>query len=254
MAGVFMAPLTLSFGWQAALLWQALPVVVALLLLEYVRQGWDSGRDPTRQILSAGLWAPIKIFFERPDLRGLAFACFFYSGLQLCFIAFLTVHLTSKTSFDLVQAGWALALYQLAAVISRPIWGWLADKWVAARVLLAWQGFIMGAAAVLTGQFDLGWSQWIVLTLCAVAGISASGFTGLAYAEWARMGGAQRTEATGLGSGVMFTGVLLLPSIFSVAVTGLGDYGLPYGVVGGMAILSGLLLLRQKNTLPRFKA
>jgi hypothetical protein len=121
-------------------------------------------------------------------------------------------------------------------------------------VLLAWQGFIMGAAAVLTGQFDLGWSQWIVLTLCAVAGISASGFTGLAYAEWARMGGAQRTEATGLGSGVMFTGVLLLPSIFSVAVTGLGDYGLPYGVVGGMAILSGLLLLRQKNTLPRFKA
>ena len=254
MAGVFMAPLTLSFGWQAALLWQALPVVVALLLLEYVRQGWDSGRDPTRQILSAGLWAPIKIFFERPDLRGLAFACFFYSGLQLCFIAFLTVHLTSKTSFDLVQAGWALALYQLAAVISRPIWGWLADKWVAARVLLAWQGFIMGAAAVLTGQFDLDWSQWIVLTLCAVAGISASGFTGLAYAEWARLGGAQRTEATGLGSGVMFTGVLLLPSIFSVAVTGLGDYGLPYGVVGGMAILSGLLLLRQKNTLPRFKA
>jgi MFS family permease len=247
MAGLFMAPLTLSFGWQAALLWQALPVVVALLLLEYVRQGWDLDRDPTRQILSAGLWAPIKIFFERPDLRGLAFACFFYSGLQLCFIAFLTVHLTSKTSFDLVQAGWALALYQLAAVISRPIWGWLADKWVAARVLLAWQGFIMGAAAVLTGQFDLDWSQWIVLTLCAVAGISASGFTGLAYAEWARLGGAQRTEATGLGSGVMFTGVLLLPSIFSVAVTGLGDYGLPYGVVGGMAILSGLLLLRQKN-------
>lgn len=246
-AGIFMAPLTLKFGWQAALLWQALPVVVALLLLEYVRGTWDSDRDPTRQILSSGLWAPIKIFFERPDLRRLAFACFFYSGLQLCFIAFLTVHLTSKTSFDLIQAGWALALYQLAAVISRPIWGWLADKWVAARVLLAWQGFIMGTAAVLAGQFDLDWSQWIMLSLCAVAGISASGFTGLAYAEWARMGGAQRTEATGLGSGVMFTGVLLLPSIFSVAVTGLGDYGLPYGVVGGMAILSGFLLLRQKK-------
>ncbi|MDN3986776.1 MFS transporter [Zwartia vadi] len=248
MAGLIMAPMTLSFGWQTALLWQTVPVIVAILLLELARRDWDSDRDPTRQILSKGLLAPVQILFDRPELRRLALASFVYSGLQLCFIAFLTVHLTSKTGFNLVQAGWALAVYQLAAVVSRPIWGWLADKWLSAKLLLAWQGFIMGAAALLSGQFTESWSPAPVLMLCAVAGATASGFTGLAYAEWARLGGAQRTEATGLGSGLMFAGVLLLPSLFSVAVTYFDDFSLPYAIVGGLAALSGWLLLRQKGT------
>ena len=247
LAGLVMAPLTLRMGWQAALLWQTVPVLAAVLLLECARRSWDADRDPSRQIFSKGLFAPVQILFERPELRRLAFVSFVYSGLQLCFIAFITVHLTSKTSFNLVQAGWALAVYQLAAVISRPIWGWLADKWLSAHSLLVWQGFIMGATAFLTGQFGLGWPSWLVLSLCAVAGASASGFTGLAYAEWARLGGAQRTEATGLGSGLMFAGVLLLPSLFSVIVTAFDDYAVPYGFVGGLAALSGFLLLRQKK-------
>ena len=247
LAGLVMAPLTLRLGWQAALLWQTVPVLAAVLLLECVRRSWDVDRDPTRQILSKGLFAPVQILFDRPELRRLAFVSFVYSGLQLCFIAFITVHLTSKTSFNLVQAGWALAVYQLAAVVSRPIWGWLADKWFSAHSLLVWQGFIMGATAVLTGQFGLDWASWLVLSLCAVAGASASGFTGLAYAEWARLGGAQRTEATGLGSGLMFAGVLLLPSLFSVIVTTFDDYAVPYSFVGALAALSGFLLLRQKK-------
>jgi len=247
LAGLVMAPLTLSLGWQAALLCQTVPVMAAVLLLECVRRAWDVDRDPTRQILSKGLFAPVQILFDRPELRRLSFVSFIYGGIQLCFIAFLTVHLTSKTGFDLVQAGWALAIYQLAAVISRPIWGWLADKWISAQRLLAWQGFIMGGTAFLTGQFGLNWAPWLILTLCAVAGTTASGFTGLAYAEWARLGGAQRTEATGLGSGLMFAGVLLLPSLFSVAVTYFDDFSVPYGVVGGLAMLSGWLLWRQRS-------
>ncbi len=248
LAGLLMAPLTLSLGWQAALLWQTVPVLLVVVLLECARKGWDTDRDPSRQILSKGLFAPVQILFDRPELRRLSFVSFVYSGLQLCFIAFITVHLTSKTGFNLVQAGWALAVYQLAAVVSRPIWGWLADKWFTAHMLLAWQGFIMGVAAVLTGQFGMNWAPWLVLSLCAIAGASASGFTGLAYAEWARLGGAQRTEATGLGSGLMFTGVLLLPSLFSVIVTAFDDYSVPYAFVGGLAALSGFLLLRQKNS------
>jgi MFS family permease len=248
LAGLVMAPLTLSLGWQAALLWQTVPVLAAVLLLECARRSWDADRDPSRQIWSKGLFAPVQILFERPELRRLAFVSFVYSGLQLCFIAFITVHLTSKTGFNLVQAGWALAVYQLAAVISRPIWGWLADKWFSAHALLAWQGFIMGAAALLTGQFGMSWAPWLLLSVCAVAGASASGFTGLAYAEWARLGGAQRTEATGLGSGLMFAGVLLLPSLFSLTVTTFDDYGVSYGFVGGLAALAGWLLLRQKKS------
>ena len=167
-------------------------------------------------------------------------ASFVYTGLQLCFITFMTVHLTSKAGFDLIQAGQALAAYQIAGVISRPIWGWLADKVLAARWLLALQGIIMCATAVLAGQFGMDWPRLLVLAICAVAGATASGFTGIAYAEWARLGGARRTEATGLGTGIMFAGVMLVPSAFSVAVTTFGDYAAAYAVVGGLAGTIGI--------------
>ena len=192
--------------------------------------------------------SPLTILHESSEIRSLAFASFVYSGLQLCFISFLTVHLTSKASFDLVQAGRALAIYQISAVLSRPLWGWLADKYVTARQLLVVQGLIMCVTAVLAGQFGTSWSQALVLIICAVAGATASGFTGLAYAEWARLGGAKRTEATGLGSGIMFAGVMLMPSIFSVTVTFFDDYGIAYGFAGGLAALSGLLLFASKRS------
>jgi hypothetical protein len=128
-------------------------------------------------------------------------------------------------------------------VISRPIWGWLADNVLAAHRLLALQGIIMCVTAVLAGQFGMDWPRMLVLAVCAVAGATASGFTGIAYAEWARLGGTRRTEATGLGTGLMFAGVMLMPSAFSVAVTSFGDYAAAYAFVGGLAALAGLLLL-----------
>jgi hypothetical protein len=64
----------------------------------------------------------------------------------------------------------------------------------------------------------------------------------LAYAEFARLGGERRTEATGLGSAAMFSGVLVLPSLGAALVTMSGSYALTYGVLGVAAILTALLL------------
>ncbi len=248
LAGLVMAPLTLHLGWRVALLCQTVPVLLALVLLQGARERWDRDRDPATEVFCRGMLTPVQILRRNSAIRTLAFASFIYSGLQLCFISFLTVHLTSQVGFDLLQAGRALAVYQVSAVISRPLWGWLADKFVTARQLLIVQGLLMCVTAVLAGQFAASWSHDLVLTVCAVAGATASGFTGLAYAEWARLGGAQRTEATGLGSGIMFAGVMLLPSAFSVTVTFFDDYGIAYGCVGGLAALSGLLLFASKRS------
>jgi MFS family permease len=248
LAGLVMVPLTLHLGWRAALLCQTVPVLLALVLLQIARARWDVDRDPATEVFAKGMLSPIKILHESSAIRSLAFASFVYSGVQLCFISFLTVHLTTKTSFDLVQAGRALAVYQLSAVLTRPLWGWMADTCVTARQLLIVQGLMMCVAAVLAGQFAASWSQPLVLIVCVVAGATASGFTGLAYAEWARLGGAKRTEATGLGSGIMFAGVMIMPSIFSVTVTFFDDYGIAYGCVGGLALLSGLLLFASKRS------
>ena len=184
--------------------------------------------------------------FKQPDygaaIRRLALVSFVYSGLQLCFIAFMTVHLTTKAGFSLVQAGQALAIYQVGGAVSRPIWGIIADRWLAARWLLALQGIIASGAAVLAGRFDAGWPHALILLVCAVGGATASGFTGIAYGEWARIGGDKRTEATGLGASAMFSGVLVLPSLMSVIVTVRGGYEGAYLLMGGLALVAGLLV------------
>jgi MFS family permease len=243
LAGLAMVPLTLAVGWREALLWQALPVGVLILLLQIPRERWDGSREAGRAILHRRITAPLALLAESAAIRRLAFASFVYSGLQLCFISFMTVHLTSRADFDLIRAGQALALYQVAGVVSRPLWGWLADRLVQARFLLAAQGVIMCGAAYLAGRFSPEWPHALVLVVCAVAGATASGFTGIAYGEWARIGGARRTEATGLGAGMMFSGVLVMPLAFSVAITASGEYAGAYAVAGLFAAASGLMLL-----------
>jgi predicted MFS family arabinose efflux permease len=243
LAGLVMVPLTLAVGWREALLWQAVPVAALALLIQLARANWDQERDPARAILHRRLIAPLLLLFESGAMRRLAFASFVYSGLQLCFISFMTVHLTSRAGFDLIAAGRALAVYQVAGVVSRPIWGWLADRLRSARALLAAQGVIMCVAAILAGRFAPQWPPPLVLLVCAAAGATASGFTGIAYAEWARLGGTRRTEATGLGAGMMFTGVMVMPLAFSLAIAASGAYASAYAAAGLLAAVSGLLLL-----------
>ena len=243
LAGLAMVPLTLAIGWREALLWLAVPVAALLALLQIPRERWDGEREPGRALTGARFAAPFALLAQSAAMRRLAFASFVYSGLQLCFIAFMTVHLTSRAGFGLVAAGQALAVYQVSGAVSRPIWGWLADRVCPARVLLAIQGVTMCAAAILAGHFAPDWPQPLVLAVCVVAGATASGFTGIAYAEWARIGGARRTEATGLGAGIMFTGVLVMPSAFAIAIAASGEYASAYTAAGLLAAASGVLLL-----------
>jgi len=100
----------------------------------------------------------------------------------------------------------------------------------------------MAAAAVLASQFGPSWNGAAVFAVALLAGCTAGGYTGVAYAEYAHLGGARRTEAAGLGTALMFSGGMLMPPAFGAAVTGLGGYGASYLVVAALALASGMLL------------
>lgn len=242
LGALLLPPLALRLGWQTTFLLQALPAALLLLLLEWPRRRWDGERPAGPGRRKGGLRQIVSLLAASGELKRLTFASFVFSGLQLSFVAFTTVQLTSRADFGLVAAGQALAAYQVSGVLTRPIWGWIADRWIPARDILVFQGLVMGAAALVAGQFGPGWPVAGVLLVCAVAGATASGYTGLAYAEFARLGGPRRTEATGLGSAAMFSGVLVLPSLGAALVTRTGSYGLAYGALGVAAILTGLML------------
>jgi predicted MFS family arabinose efflux permease len=243
LAATIMPPLALAIGWKASLLLQAVPIVALILLLEIPRRDWDGVPSLASTDARSVLLRSFGLLHGDSAIQRLTFVSFVYSGAQLCFVAFMTVHVTSRTGLDLVMAGWSLAAYQLAGVISRPIFGWIADRFIEARIVLGIQGFVMASAALLAGHFAPGWPVWAIMAVAAVAGATASGYTGLAYAEFARLGGPMRTEATGLGSAAMFFGVLVMPSLGSVAITSTGTYLVAYGAIAVLAVIAGTVML-----------
>ncbi len=242
LGALLVPPLTLALGWRLALLVQLGPVLALLAMMELPRRRWDAGRDPTRPLLSGALLEPFRLLRQDRRLRALSVASFFYSGVQLCFIAFMTVQLTTVARLSLVDAGYTLAAYQIAGAVSRPIWGWMADRILSPSRMLSLLGAGMVATCVAAGLIDAGWGMAPVMITGVLAGATASGYTGVAYAEYARLGGTRRTEATGLGTAAMFSGVMLIPSAFGIAVTRLGAYTLPYAALAAAAAVSATLL------------
>lgn len=248
LASLAMPPLTLAWGWQTALLAQLVPVIGLGVLIELLCWRWDGPRPRDTGKERPGLLAPLGMLKTSPALRRLSFAAFIYSGLQLCFMVFMTTQLTTRAGFGLIAAGQTLAAYQLAGVVSRPIWGWLADNVMGARWWLGMQGAVMCVMAILAGTFSPDWPVPLVVLVCMVAGATASGFTGIAYAEYARLGGARRTEATGAGAAFMFAGVMVLPSLMSLAVTVTGRYETAYAAIGLLALVAGVgMVLRWRE-------
>ena len=243
LAGLLVPPLVLAFGWQTALLVQVAPALALLLVMQVPRGAWDADRAPAARLRLRGALVPLRLLRTDRAVRNLTFATFLYAGIQLCFVAFLVVHLTSGGVVDLVRAGQALAVFQVSGVVSRPIWGVIADRWTGARALLVLHGAIMAGAAVAAGRFSPDWSFPAVLLVCVVAGTTASGFTGIAYGELARIGGERRTEVTALGSAAMFLGVVVLPSLFGIAVAAGGGYPLTYAGAAALAIAGALALV-----------
>ncbi|HEY2621051.1 MAG TPA: MFS transporter [Acetobacteraceae bacterium] len=241
LGSLLLPPLALLIGWRAALLAEIPPVVLLIALLELPRRRWDADAHPTRRLFGRALLAPFALLRQGPMLR-LSIASFVYSGTQLCFIAFMTTHLTTTAGFDLIGAGRALAIYQVTGAVTRPIWGWVADRWLSPGHTLALHGFGMAAAALAAGQFGPHWNRTLVLAVAAVAGSTAGGYTGVAYAMYAHLGGTRRTEATALGTAVMFAGVLLIPSSFGLTAAVSGGYTLAYSTLAALASAGAILL------------
>jgi MFS family permease len=244
LGALILPPLVLAVGWRLALLTELGPLLLLLLLMELPRRRWDADRDPRARVFGRTALAPFAMLRDAA-IRNLSIASFVYSGVQLCFVAFMTVQLTTTAGFGLIAAGRMLAVYQLAATVSRPVWGWVADKLLTPSRTLALHGLGMAVSAAAAGRLGPGWPGWAVAVLVVVAGCTAGGYTGVAYAEYAALGGARRTEATGLGTAIMFAAVMLIPPLFGVAVTALGGYVLPYSLLAAAAAACAALLLRR---------
>jgi nitrate/nitrite transporter NarK len=240
-AALILPPLVLILGWRGALLVELVPVFLLIGAMEFPRRGWDADRDTGVRPWGRTLLQPFLLLRDRRILR-LSASCFIYSGLQLCFVAFMTVHLTTVVGFNLVRAGQMLAVYQVAGSVSRPIWGWIADNYLTSLRTLGVHGSGMAIAAALSGRFGADWSGTEIFAVVLLAGCTAGGYTGVAYAEYATLGGARRTEASGLGTALMFSGGMLIPPLVGVSIAFFHGYEIAFQVMAGLAMASSILM------------
>lgn len=241
LAALILPPLVLVIGWRAALLVELGPVLLLIVLMEIPRKRWDADREPTRRVFGRALLQPFGLLRDS-RFRRLSVAAFVYAGLGLCLVAFMTVQLTTVVGLNLIEAGQVLATYQIAGSLSRPVWGWIADRFLTPAQTLAVLGLGMAIASLLTGFYGPGWPFWAVTLNALLAGCTAGGYTGVAYAEYASLGGTRRTEATGLGTAILFAGGMAVPPVFGAAVTAFGGYRGSYMTGAAFALASGLLL------------
>jgi len=242
LAGVVAPALVAEGGWRLALLVIAAISVLIALVLQPLRAGFDVDRDPTQPLSPADIRANVVGVLRDRALRTLCLAMFSFVGLQSLFTGFFVLYLVRGLGYELERAGQVFAIAIAIAVPARIGWGWLASRFVPPATLLAFLGIGMAAAAVLTASIDPDWPTWAAVVIASALSVTAVSWHGVLLAEVARLSPVGRIGAT-TGAVLAFgdVGSLVLPLLFSLALSLTGGYSAGFLIGAMLALLVGLL-------------
>ncbi len=248
LAGAGVPSLLLLTGWQASLLIAAAANLLCALATQPLRTELDSHRDPHLPLALGNLTQPIKLVLSQPTLVLLAACSFVFSCTQLSLTTYLVVYLHETMAYSLVAAGLALSLSQFGGVVGRILWGWVADRWLGARHMLALLAGLMALSAVATALLQPSMPIILVLAILVVFGASAVGWNGVYLAQVARHAPpGMASIATGGTLAFTFLGVVLGPPVFGVISGLFNSYRAGYSALAVPLVLCGIVLLRARR-------
>jgi MFS family permease len=245
LAGILVPALIAALGWKGAALAAAALGVLAAVAVEPLRKSLDSDADPKARG-ERGVLAAIQLVLALPPLRRLALASLAFSAMQLCFGAFVVTFLTERVGLALAVAGAVMAAAQAAAIGGRILWGWVADRFLATRVLLGLLGLVMAASAAALGLMQPGWPIAGIAAVTIVLGASGLGWNGIYLAEVARLAPAGSAGlVTGGALSVTFLGIVIGPALFSLVVGASDSYRLAFLGTACCAAVAAITILRR---------
>ncbi len=247
LAGVVAPALVVEAGWRVALLVIALACALIVLALQPLRAGFDVDRNPAQPLSPADIRANVVGVLKDPALRILCVAMFSFVGLQSLFTGFFVLYLVRGLGYDLERAGQVFAIAIVVAVPARIGWGWLASRFVAPATLLAFLGIGMAAAAVLTASISPEWPTWAAALIATALSVTGVSWHGVLLAEVARLSPVGRIGAT-TGAVLAFgdAGALVLPLLFSAALSFTGGYATGFLIGAALALGVGLFGLGRR--------
>jgi len=239
LAGAIVPALVLFAGWQNAAVIVGAVCGLSAILGQPIRLGIDRERQPTRRISFQGVTGPLKLVLTHRPLLRLAIISFFYGSMQLCLITYLVIYLTRNVGMALIAAGLTLSAAQIAGIIGRIVWGFIADRLLRPSLVLGLIGMMMSLGAVATASFSPDWPYPAIWISIIVFGASAIGWNGVYLAEAARLApGGQVSAATGGCLFFTFLGVVVGPPVFAAVATFTDSYSLGYLIFAGLTFVS----------------
>jgi MFS family permease len=246
LAGAIVPGLVLLGGWQAALLAVALANALCALASQSLRAGLDADRRSDRPLAFGNLMQPLHLVLSQRVLARLAAFSFVFSAVQLSLSTYLVTYLHVALDYGLVQAGLALSVAQIGGVIGRVAWGYVADRWLGARRVLAVVAALMTVSTLATALLNTHVPPVLVFTLLVVFGASAIGWNGVYLAEVARRAPpGMASMATGGTLAVTFFGVVLGPALFGALAALGGGYSAGFAALALPTAFCVVSLLRQ---------
>ncbi len=247
-AGALVPTLILLVGWRWSAVMIGLACVALALAIQPARRRYDVDLNPSAPISLRAAFAPLGMVFRDRRLGEMAIVSFIFGGVQITLVAYLVIFLTEAFEMSLVLAGFVMAVSQVASVVGRVVWGFVADRLLSRRVMLGLLGVGMGLSALVTVFATPAWPLPLLFFYAAVFGATAVGWNGVFLAEVARIAPAgQISQATGGCMFFTFLGVVVSPPLFSQALAIGGSYAGAYAVFGVPALFAGLWLLAARR-------
>ena len=243
-AGVLFPPVAEHFGWVWAIALACAMVASAALVIQPLRARLDDDRDPAHRVRIDAPGQSVRLIVTTPRLRPIALVAFSYGAMQLCLFAFFVTYLVEHVELDLVTAGLLFAVMQGAGFVARVGWGWVSDRWISTRPLLAALGAGTIASTVAAIAFSDAWPLAGLAAASVALGATGVGWNGIYLAEVAR---AVPLDKVGLATGgvLMFTfvGVVLGPSTFGAIVATTGSYAAAFIAMDVLVLATVVVLV-----------
>lgn len=244
LAGLAGPPLALAFGWQMALISGAGVALLLMIMISPYRRHWDQDRDRTASLRTNPL-RDAKIVWKHGGLRAVSLAAFSFSAMQVAISTFTVTLLVSDMEFSLIEAGGVLAVLQVAGVVGRVLWGWLADRSQSPSGVLIAITLVTCVAAVTMALLDAGTPPLLVYLIFGTMGLTAVGWNGVYLAEIARLAPAGLIgSATGSSMVVTYAGVMMGPAAVAGLYLWVGSYTLTFAFFAVVPLV-GLLFVVQ---------
>jgi MFS family permease len=243
LAGLLLPWWILSYGWTIGLLIPAvLSLAVTIAMLPSCR------RIDILAAVAPPLSRRNRSVLPSRWMLSLGGGAFCYAGVQMSLTTFLSLYFVEHVGLSLTASGAMIAVFQVAGLVMRMVWGTLADR-VGERIpLFPLIGlFIVAATSLFLSVAQPGASAEALFLSTVVLGTFGNSWTGLYFAEIIRsVPSEDMGRTTGIALMFTFAGVVAMPPVVGVVLT-LSGYSTAFAVIAGLGAVgaSGGFLARR---------